>query len=331
MKKLELSICIPTYNRANFLKMQLERILFQIREDSLEDYLEVIISDNVSTDLTSTVVKEFTKSFSRVNYIVQERSIGLYNIVEVAKYAKGKFVWIISDDDLVVDGALKHLIDIITANNDLKMITGSVVNQKTFYDLIIEDKNVSLKTLGNNIAYLSFCIFKNDDIEFKMPKDSLIPHAYIFLDAMSKNGKHIFSSFRLLEYRRNNETSYSFFKAFYADMYQLYLYALEMGYAKIYLDKMISMLTIGILGRLNVIQNSQLKINEQDLVKHFKLDKVEAREILKKSFPNQFYLEKKVIEYSLNFPVFLSVVTSLLDSGFALRRYILSLKKSKNI
>lgn len=329
MKKLKLSICIPTYNRAGFLEIQLNKILLQIRKDNLENCLEVVISDNASTDLTSIVVQEFMKAFSQVNYIIQAENIGLYNIVEVAKYAKGKFVWIVSDDDLVVDGAIKYLIETITANDDLKMITGSVVNQKTFYNLVTTDKNMSLRILGNNIAYLSFCVFKNDEIRFEMPKDSLIPHAYIFLDVMSKSGEHVFSPVRLLEYRRNNETSYSFFKAFYSDMYQLYLYALQTNYDKIYLDKMISMLTIGILGRLDVIQNSKVKIGQVDLVSHFKIDKIEAREILRNSFPNQFHLEKKVIEYSLNSTRFLYAMMALLNFGFASRRYLISLKRSK--
>lgn len=331
MKKLELSICIPTYNRVAFLEMQLKRILSQIQEDCLESYLEVIISNNASTDSTHAVVNEFMKSFPCVNYIVQAKNIGLYNIVEVAKYAQGKFTWIVSDDDLIVDGALKYLIDTIAAQDDLKMITGSVVNQKNFYNSTVMDKNKSLQILGNNIAYLSFCIFKNDDIRFDMPKDSLIPHAYIFLDVMLKKGKHVFSSMQLLEYRKDNETSYSFFKAFYADMYQLYLYALKLGYSRSHLDKMISMLTIGILGRLNAIQNSKVKINQQDLANHFKLDKTEAYDIIRKSFPNQFFLEKKLIEYSLRSSVFLHTIMTILNLGFATRRYLISLNKPRTI
>jgi glycosyltransferase involved in cell wall biosynthesis len=329
MKVLSLSICIPTYNRATLLEIQLERVLMQIQKDNLQDYLEVVISNNTSTDSTTFVVNKLMQAFSGVNYVVQEKNIGLYNIVEVVKYAKGKFIWIISDDDLIIDGALKFLIDTIAVNSDLKMITGSVINQKNFHNAIIMDKNSSLQTLGNNIAYLSFCVFRNENIKFEMPQDSLIPHSYIFLDVMSKEGQHIFSSTQLLEYRKDNETSYSFFKAFYADMYQLYLYALKIGYSKIYLDKMISMLTLGILGRLDAIQNSRTKINQQDLVKHFKLDKTEAYNIIEKSFPQQFYLEKRIIRYSLSFPIFLSIVMFGLNSAFAIRRYIMTFKRDK--
>ena len=54
MNKL-LSICIPTYNRAQFLPALLESIITQI--NGHEDKVEIIVSDNASTDNTKQITQ----------------------------------------------------------------------------------------------------------------------------------------------------------------------------------------------------------------------------------------------------------------------------------
>ena len=43
-----LSICIPTYNRAQFLDVSLRELISQASE--ISDSIEIVISDNASTD-----------------------------------------------------------------------------------------------------------------------------------------------------------------------------------------------------------------------------------------------------------------------------------------
>ncbi len=304
-----LSICIPTFNRSKFLEIQLERILQQIKEGDFEDRIELVVSNNASNDLTDDTIKKYLNNILQFNYIKQTQNIGLYNIIEVTKYATGKFVWIVSDDDIIVEGALAFLIDVISKENDLKMITGSVIGQKNFPNFSTSDKNCSLKILGSNVTYLSFCVFKNSKRLYGIPKDSLIPHSFIFLDVISQNGKHLFSSKPLLTYRPNNETSYSLFKAFYSDIYVLYLYALEIGFDKKVLDNIISKITAGILFRLDVIYGSKIKISDKELTSHFFINKNEILNILKLNFPGSFYVEKKILRAAIEFPtVFLLVM-----------------------
>ena len=52
-----LSLCIPTFNRAHCLKEQFKRLLTIHPEDLRR--IEIIISDNHSTDATADIVEEF--------------------------------------------------------------------------------------------------------------------------------------------------------------------------------------------------------------------------------------------------------------------------------
>ena len=57
MKKPLLSICIATYNRANFIGETLDSIILQLTED-----VEVVIVDGASTDNTREVVESYVKN-----------------------------------------------------------------------------------------------------------------------------------------------------------------------------------------------------------------------------------------------------------------------------
>lgn len=52
-----LSICIPTYNRAEKLKMMLDSIYLEYEE--LKDKIQICISNNHSSDNTNEVVKAY--------------------------------------------------------------------------------------------------------------------------------------------------------------------------------------------------------------------------------------------------------------------------------
>lgn len=58
-----LSICIPTYNRSTYLEEALCNI---INDTSFSDDIEIIISDNASTDNTQEIVSKYIKHYSNI-------------------------------------------------------------------------------------------------------------------------------------------------------------------------------------------------------------------------------------------------------------------------
>src|SRR5262249_43627784 len=68
-----LSICIPTYNRSHFLKECLRSLFAQTFDHSA---VEVIVSDNASTDDTPNVVRKYAERYPIVKYVRNETNIG---------------------------------------------------------------------------------------------------------------------------------------------------------------------------------------------------------------------------------------------------------------
>jgi glycosyltransferase involved in cell wall biosynthesis len=89
------SIGLPTHNRALNLKRAVESVLTQ-------DYpnLELVISDNASTDETEIVCQQFCALDNRIRYFRQPINQGaVENFLEVLRNSKGEFFMWLADDD----------------------------------------------------------------------------------------------------------------------------------------------------------------------------------------------------------------------------------------
>jgi hypothetical protein len=113
-----LSICIPTFNRAGFLRVMLEALLPQVAD--LGPSVEVWVSDNGSTDRTTEVVEQ-ARTLGPVNYHTNEENLGpLANIVLPAtRLAAGEYVWLLGDHNLVLPGAVARVLERLRARPEL--------------------------------------------------------------------------------------------------------------------------------------------------------------------------------------------------------------------
>src|SRR5437870_9918513 len=90
----KISVCVPTYNRAPLLRECLASLVRQTYRD-----IEIIVSDNCSTDDTPAVMAECTDP--RLRYYRNDTNIGPYpNLNRCLELAKGDYVCILHDDDV---------------------------------------------------------------------------------------------------------------------------------------------------------------------------------------------------------------------------------------
>ena len=89
-----LSICIPTYNRAEYLDKSLHSLTKQKRFYEIE----VVISDNCSTDNTEEVVKKYQKQYNNIFYHKNTENIFDKNFPTVLMKAHGLYRKIFNDN-----------------------------------------------------------------------------------------------------------------------------------------------------------------------------------------------------------------------------------------
>ena len=127
MKNPLLSICIPTYNRAHYLKDCLISIQTQFDENKdLLDLVEVVISDNASADNTKEVAQSYAPIFNNFLYVSSEKNVGFdLNIVNVITNATGKYCWYLADDDVLINGSIDYIVKKLQTNEYDVITVGS--------------------------------------------------------------------------------------------------------------------------------------------------------------------------------------------------------------
>lgn len=139
-----LTICVPTFNRRALLEKHLHNVFSQLRSFSSND-VEVVVSVNPSNDGTEEMVVQLKEQYDFVLNINKENIGGTKNILKLFSMAKGKYVWIAADDDILVSGLIEK---VVTALREHKDITWLFMNAaRTHID----------KTTGNEVLTESKC------------------------------------------------------------------------------------------------------------------------------------------------------------------------------
>lgn len=134
MQQPILSICIPTYNRAKKLKECLESVRIQLANSTdLNEMVEVVISNNASTDETESIIEHYKPLFKNYRYTKNQHNIGLdKNVINVVKSAHGTYCWYLGDDDTIIDGGIRHILSLLQTNKyDVLTVEAEPVTKHT--------------------------------------------------------------------------------------------------------------------------------------------------------------------------------------------------------
>lgn len=112
--------------------------------------VEVVVGDNCSSDGTEEIGRRYSNEYPYINYLRHDSNIGAErNFLSVVQHAAGDFVWLLSDDDFLLDGAINKVLQVILQQQDIAFI---FMNYKLWSD--------SLQALSGP----SSCIATNDCI-----------------------------------------------------------------------------------------------------------------------------------------------------------------------
>jgi len=158
-----LSICIPNYNRGKYLNNCLNSILLAKSFSSLK--FEICISDNGSKEDILSIINFYKKKGLKINFKRNSKNLGFgSNFYKVVKMAKGEFIWLIGNDDLLYIYALKKLEKLFNKNKniDFFFINSSNLNSKFVFK---HKQPFNTKKIPRNITNFSN-IKKSQKIKF---------------------------------------------------------------------------------------------------------------------------------------------------------------------
>lgn len=223
-----LTIAIPTYNRARCLKELLHDLIDQVKD---EPRIELMISDNASPDDTSSVVQDFIARGLPACYIRNAQNIGAdANFLQCFEKARGKYVWLFSDDDLIVPGGLKKILNYCeAAEYDLIWVSSYSFEDshqprraRPSNDVIeISDPKAYTKRVHIFFTFISGNIINKDRVSAGHAADefsSLIGTNFVQLawayTALNGFARGLYIRERLVAVRANNTGGYKLFHVF---------------------------------------------------------------------------------------------------------------------
>jgi|GEM_PF-2142053 len=161
MNRPLLSICIPTYNRAEYLlKECLDSIVCQFDDENIHRQVEIVISDNASSDNTTEVVRVYQDKFDNIKYFRKEVEIpGGQNWDNAVAHSFGRYINVIGDDDIYLPDSLDKILPVLLVADaaliavaHVQMINGEVRLDSGYCG---EIKNVSAEAVAKGFFGVS--------------------------------------------------------------------------------------------------------------------------------------------------------------------------------
>lgn len=207
-EKIRLTIAIPTYNRCELLLQTLNSV-----EQQRVGGVEVIVSDNASTDDAEGKVKKYCREHNII-YHRNAENLGMdANFLNCLQMAKGEYIHLLSDDDILLPGAIEKILMLIEEEQpDYINLNSYTYAEKVFdvtkkglpritlrteggTDFISTDKNACMKYIGVYITYISATILKRKNFEeIKKPSKyygTYFLHAHCVFECLKGDNKKI--------------------------------------------------------------------------------------------------------------------------------------------
>ena len=115
-RETKVSICIPTYNRKEYLRQTIESVLAQ----TYKDY-EIVIVDDGSTDGTGEMVEQLGLG---IRYYYQQNSGDAAARNKLIELARGEYISFIDSDDLLMPDAIERMVKAAQAQEEDVIVYG---------------------------------------------------------------------------------------------------------------------------------------------------------------------------------------------------------------
>jgi glycosyltransferase involved in cell wall biosynthesis len=149
-----LTISIPTWNRAEYLRDAIDTLVADIERHGLTREVEIFVSDNGSEDGTQAVVEERMAQYSYVRYVRNERNLGVrFNVLQSLRMAEGEYCMFLGDDDRLVAGSLPVVVERLRANRGVPALFIQQAGDNNMFRDIAADTFLSFEDICHGYFY----------------------------------------------------------------------------------------------------------------------------------------------------------------------------------
>jgi len=116
MRHAYVSVIIPTFNQQDFIRETIESVIVQTYP-----YLEIIITDDGSTDRTVPIIQEYTEAYpEKIIFVTAERNTGIaFNLNRGLAAHTGEFIAWLGGDDLMLPDKIAKQVELMSRRPDV--------------------------------------------------------------------------------------------------------------------------------------------------------------------------------------------------------------------
>lgn len=159
-----LSICIPTRDRASYLEKSLQSIVQQ-EFFTATSLVEIVVSDNFSSDNTFEVCREFINKYpEKIKYFRNDKNLNDLNFELALSKGSGSFLKIMNDNVVWATGSLEYIVNLIKISENLKPLIFFLNNVKVMKEPLYIYNNVNdfMDVVSHHVTWIGgFGIWKS--------------------------------------------------------------------------------------------------------------------------------------------------------------------------
>ena len=219
-----LSICIPIYNRLDFLEKQLSR--FSEDSDLFDEQIQLIVSDNCSTQDIESCCARYREKGLRVQYHRNEMNLGPDGNFEWCFFhSLGKYVWLLGSDDIPLKGLLRAVVAILE-KGDYGLVNLSM-KKKPMELVVFHSSDQMLIAVNYWVTYISTNIIRTDslkELDLSEYRESLMIQVPAYINAIcSYRDNAVFYTPKVFESESDKSYSvgYNYFQVFVTNFFSI--------------------------------------------------------------------------------------------------------------
>lgn len=179
-KNIKVTIGLLVYNHEKYIDDALQGLLCQEGED-----IQLIILDDASTDGSVNIIQGksevLERNFAKVEYIYHNNNTGNIskNCNEIIIRAKGDLIWIIAGDDIMLDGAVKHMRRVLEREKECSVAYGNMIRISDNYKYR-DDYGSSKKIIIDQECGIQSNLFRRLMMQCEIPAPAVMMRRELF-------------------------------------------------------------------------------------------------------------------------------------------------------
>ncbi|WMI69841.1 glycosyltransferase [Mangrovimonas sp. YM274] len=162
------SICIPTYNGADFIAQAMDSVLAQTYAN-----LEIVVSDDSSKDNTLKIIESYKSKTNLPIHIVDHEPKGIgANWNNCIRLAQGQYIKFLFQDDILLPECVEKMVEVLENYPNISLV--AVKRNLIFEESVLKEersrwidvygdlqKSLNLRSNGHGISFLDRGLFKS--------------------------------------------------------------------------------------------------------------------------------------------------------------------------